>query len=73
MYQPNFVSVEMDDNGVVPASVVREKGEGAKLFYALPNFPKSNRPYFCRSERRQELVETCARMGIPLIEDNPGR
>jgi 2-aminoadipate transaminase len=22
-------------------------------------------------ERRQELVETCARMGIPLIEDNP--
>ncbi|WMW81959.1 PLP-dependent aminotransferase family protein [Undibacterium cyanobacteriorum] len=69
VYQPNFVSVEMDDNGVVPASVA-EKGEGAKLFYALPNFQNPTGRTLS-VERRMELVETCARMGIPLIEDNP--
>ncbi|MBX9870318.1 MAG: aminotransferase class I/II-fold pyridoxal phosphate-dependent enzyme, partial [Burkholderiaceae bacterium] len=37
VYQPAFVSVDMDDNGLVPASVA-QKGEGARLLYALPNF-----------------------------------
>ncbi len=69
VYQPEFVSVEMDDHGVVPASVAA-KGEGAKLFYALPNFQNPTGRTLS-IERRKELVETCARMGIPLIEDNP--
>lgn len=69
VYRPEFVSIEMDDDGVVPASVAA-KGEGAKLFYALPNFQNPTGRTLS-VERRQELVETCARMGIPLIEDNP--
>lgn len=69
VYRPEFVSVDMDDNGVVPASVAA-KGEGAKLFYALPNFQNPTGRTLS-IERRKELVETCARMGIPLIEDNP--
>ncbi len=69
VYRPEFVSVEMDNDGVVPASVAA-KGEGAKLFYALPNFQNPTGRTLS-IERRQELVETCARMGIPLIEDNP--
>ncbi len=69
VYRPEFVSVEMDDDGVVPSSVAAN-GEGAKLLYALPNFQNPTGRTLS-IERRRELVETCARMGIPLIEDNP--
>jgi 2-aminoadipate transaminase len=69
VYQPEFVSVEMDDNGLLPASVA-QKGEGARLLYALPNFQNPTGRTLS-IERRFELVQTCARMGIPLIEDNP--
>lgn len=69
VYRPEFVSVDMDEHGVVPASVAA-KGHGAKLFYALPNFQNPTGRTLS-IERRAELVEVCARLGIPLIEDNP--
>ncbi len=69
VYQPEVVSVEMDEHGLIPASVAA-KGEGARLLYALPNFQNPTGRTLS-VERRYELVEICARMGIPLIEDNP--
>ncbi|MEB0138183.1 MULTISPECIES: PLP-dependent aminotransferase family protein [unclassified Undibacterium] len=69
VYQPEFVSVDTDENGVLPASVAAN-GAGARLMYALPNFQNPTGRTLSL-ERRLELVETCARMGIPLIEDNP--
>lgn len=69
VYQPEFVSVDTDAHGLIPASVAA-KGEGARLMYALPNFQNPTGRTMS-VERRIELVETCARMGIPLIEDNP--
>ncbi|MBC3936093.1 PLP-dependent aminotransferase family protein [Undibacterium rugosum] len=69
VYQPQFESVDTDEHGLIPASVA-EKGQGAKLMYALPNFQNPTGRTLS-IERRYELVETCARMGIPLIEDNP--
>jgi len=69
VYQPQFESVDTDEHGLIPASVAA-KGEGARLMYALPNFQNPTGRTLS-VERRMELVETCARMGIPLIEDNP--
>ena len=69
VYQPQFESVAMDDHGLVPASVAAQ-GAGARLLYALPNFQNPTGRTLS-VERRFELVETCSRMGIPLIEDNP--
>lgn len=69
VYQPNIVSIAMDEHGVIPAAVAA-KGEGARLMYALPNFQNPTGRTLS-IERRYELVETCARLGIPLIEDNP--
>ena len=69
VYQPQFESVDTDEHGLIPASVAA-KGEGARLMYALPNFQNPTGRTLS-IERRMELVETCARMGIPLIEDNP--
>ena len=69
VYQPQFESVDTDEHGLIPASVAA-KGEGARLMYALPNFQNPTGRTLS-IQRRMELVETCARMGIPLIEDNP--
>ncbi|MFZ6771878.1 PLP-dependent aminotransferase family protein [Undibacterium sp. SXout7W] len=69
VYQPKFESVDTDEHGLIPASVAA-KGEGARLMYALPNFQNPTGRTL-PMERRVELVETCARMGIPLVEDNP--
>jgi 2-aminoadipate transaminase len=44
--------------------------EGARVLYALPNFQNPTGRSLS-VERRQELVETCARLGLPLIEDDP--
>jgi 2-aminoadipate transaminase len=69
VYCPEFVSVEMDEHGLVPASVT-EKGKRARLVYSLPNFQNPTGRTLS-VERRAELVETCARMRLPLIEDDP--
>jgi 2-aminoadipate transaminase len=69
VYLPEFKSVDTDDHGLVPSSIAAV-AEGARLLYSLPNFqnPTGRSLSF---ERRQELVETCARLGLPLIEDDP--
>lgn len=69
VYRPEFVSVATDDAGLVPQSVAAV-AEGARLLYALPNFQNPTGRSLS-VERRVELVETCARLGLPLIEDDP--
>jgi len=69
VYRPEFVSVESDDDGLLPDAVAA-RGEGARLLYALPNFQNPTGRTLPLARRRQ-LVETCARLGLPLIEDDP--
>ncbi|MFA9218319.1 MAG: PLP-dependent aminotransferase family protein [Sphingomonadaceae bacterium] len=69
VYRPEFVSVETDAHGLVPASLA-PVAQGARLLYALPNFQNPTGRSLSL-ERRLELVETCARLGLPLIEDDP--
>lgn len=69
VYRPEFVSVETDDHGLVPSSL-ENVAQGARLLYALPNFQNPTGRTLS-VERRQQLVETCARLGLPLIEDDP--
>lgn len=69
VYRPQFVSVATDDDGLVPADL-EAVGQGARLLYSLPNFQNPTGRSMTL-ERRVALVETCARMGIPLIEDDP--
>jgi len=69
VYGPEFGSVPMDEHGLVPEAVA-ETGKGARLLYALPNFQNPTGRTLS-VERRAQLVETCARMGLPLIEDDP--
>jgi 2-aminoadipate transaminase len=69
VYRPQFVSVETDEHGVVPHSI-DPVADGARLLYALPNFQNPTGRSLSVA-RRIELVETCARHGLPLIEDDP--
>lgn len=69
VYRPEFKSVATDDHGLVPSSLA-EVADGARLLYALPNFQNPTGRTLS-AERRVELVETCARLGLPLIEDDP--
>jgi len=69
VYGPHFQSVPTDDHGLVPEAVATT-GIGARLLYALPNFQNPTGRTLS-VERRAALVETCARLGLPLIEDDP--
>ncbi|WP_312520111.1 PLP-dependent aminotransferase family protein [Massilia sp.] len=69
VYRPEFVSVDTDEHGLVPSSL-EGIAQGARLLYSLPNFQNPTGRSLSL-ERRQELVETCARLGVPLIEDDP--
>ncbi len=69
VYRPEFKSVATDEHGLVPSSI-EAVAEGARMLYALPNFQNPTGRSLSIA-RRIELVETCARLGIPLIEDDP--
>ncbi|WP_028104186.1 aminotransferase-like domain-containing protein [Pseudoduganella violaceinigra] len=69
VYRPEFHSVPSDEHGLIPSSL-DAIAEGARLLYALPNFQNPTGRSLS-VQRRQELVETCARLNLPLIEDDP--
>jgi 2-aminoadipate transaminase len=69
VYRPEFHSVPSDEHGLIPSSL-DAIAEGARLLYALPNFQNPTGRSLSVA-RRQELVETCARLNLPLIEDDP--
>jgi len=69
VYRPEFKSVDTDEHGLVPSSI-EPIAQGARMLYSLPNFQNPTGRSLSLA-RRQELVETCARLGIPLIEDDP--
>jgi 2-aminoadipate transaminase len=69
VYRPEFASIATDDHGLVPERL-DEVADGARLLYALPNFQNPTGRSLS-IERRAALVETCARLGLPLIEDDP--
>lgn len=71
-YQPRFVEVPTDDDGMLPAELERLLGleERAKLIYVVPDFQNpSGRRWSV--ERRRALVEIAARFSVPVVEDAP--
>jgi 2-aminoadipate transaminase len=71
-YQPNFVEVPTDDDGMITRSLenILATTERVKLIYVIPDFQNPTGRTWSL-QRRQELVELATRYGIPVIEDNP--
>lgn len=69
LYGAKFESVPSDENGLKPEAI-EAIADGARMLYSLPNFQNPTGRTL-PTERRLKLVETCARLGLPLIEDDP--
>ncbi|MBN9411963.1 MAG: PLP-dependent aminotransferase family protein [Burkholderiales bacterium] len=71
--EPDVVGVESDDEGVSAEDLARRAGEGAgraRFAYLLPNFQNPTGRTMSEA-RRAAVVEAAARVGLPLLEDNP--
>ena len=67
--EPEFVSIASDAEGIDVADL-SAKAAGARFLYVLPNFqnPTGNS---ISETRRAELSAEAARLGLPILEDNP--
>ena len=71
-YEPEFVAIEGDDEGPLPAALDAAVlgGERARFIYLLPNF--QNPSGRCvPADRRLALVDRALSLGLPIVEDNP--
>ena len=67
-YEPDYVTVECDDDGPLPEGLSRARG--ARFLYAVPNF--QNPSGRCISAgRREALVSAAQALSLPIVEDNP--
>ncbi len=67
--EPAVVSVGNDDDGIDMADL-SAKAAGARFLYVLPNFQNPTGRTMSEA-RRAALSAEAARLGLPLVEDNP--
>jgi 2-aminoadipate transaminase len=67
--EPEIISVSSDDSGVDLADL-STKAAGARFLYVLPNFQNPTGRTM-NEARRAALSTEAARLGLPLMEDNP--
>ncbi len=67
--EPRIVSVNSDAEGIDVQDLER-KAAGARFLYVLPNFQNPTGRTMSEA-RRQALVDTARRIGLPIVEDNP--
>lgn len=69
-YQAEYVSVDVDGDGMRTSGLAAALRRGPKFIYALPNFQNPTGATLSL-ERRRELVRTADECGVPIIEDDP--
>ena len=70
LFEPEYASVPTDDGGLIPEAITETLASGARFLYALPNFQNPT-GVSLNLERRQALVERCAALQLPIVEDDP--
>src|SRR5579871_6857673 len=70
VYGAQYVSVPVDEDGLITEQLEESIRSGVKFMYVLPNF--QNPAGVTLSEgRRQQLIVLADKYGIPIIEDDP--
>ena len=69
-YGAEYVTVEMDEDGMKPDALESALRSGPKFIYVLPNFQNPT-GVTLSLERRIKLIELADRYGVPIIEDDP--
>ncbi len=71
-YQPDFVAVPTDDDGMIIEELDKILATTAKvkLVYVIPDFQNPTGRTWSL-ERRRRFIETVSRYGVAVLEDNP--
>lgn len=71
-YEPKFVEVETDNDGMLPGALERalEEASHPKFIYVVPDFQNPTGRTWSL-ERRKALIKLAERYGVIVIEDNP--
>lgn len=69
-YGAEFVTVPMDDRGMITGALEEALRTGPKFIYVLPNFQNPT-GVTLSLERRHQLIDLAERYGVPIIEDDP--
>lgn len=69
-YGAEYVTVRMDDDGMITDELEEALRSGPKFIYVLSNFQNPT-GVTLSLERRLKLIELADRYGIPIIEDDP--
>jgi 2-aminoadipate transaminase len=70
VYGANFITVETDEDGMIPESLEAQMHHKPKLVYLLPNF-QNPMGTTLPEDRRKKIIEICHRYGVPIVEDDP--
>jgi 2-aminoadipate transaminase len=72
-YQTRYLTVETDEDGLIPASLERvlERADPfPKFLYLVPNFQNPTGRTLS-GRRRETVVRICEHFGLPIVEDDP--
>ena len=69
-YEVEYLSVEVDADGMLPDSLEAALKQNPKLIYAIPNFDNPT-GITMSLERRHALVDLAREYDVPIYEDNP--
>jgi 2-aminoadipate transaminase len=69
-YGAEYVTVPMDEYGMVTEALEDALRSGPKFIYVLPNFQNPT-GVTLSLERRKQLIELADRYGVPIVEDDP--
>ena len=67
--EPRYVSIASDDEGVL-IDDVKAKAKDARFLYVIPNYQNPTGRSMSEA-RRAALSAEAARLGLPVVEDNP--
>jgi 2-aminoadipate transaminase len=69
-YGAEYVSVPIDEHGMLTDELEKALRAGVKFIYVLPNFQNPTGSTLTL-ERRHKLIELADRYGVPIVEDDP--
>jgi len=69
-YGAQYISVRMDEHGMIVDELEEALRKGPKFIYVLPNFQNPSGSTLSL-ERRKKLVELADKYGVPIVEDDP--
>jgi len=69
-YGAQYISVPMDEHGMIVDALEKALRIGPKFIYVLPNFQNPSGATLSL-ERRQQIVELADKYGVPIVEDDP--